>query len=199
MKKVVSLFLCLVLIAGCFAGCSKTNNELTKENITATVEEAVKALKEFDTEALGKYVESPILQIIIGYAEGKQQFRELGKAIFAGLTLEVESIDLENKTVTVSAQNKELANVAAEFAQGLKKEFNTFQLLQQLNDDEFLDTRLAQLTKDISAAQMQEAKISVTLDIKQGDKNLILSFDGDDENTVSGGAINAIKSIYSLR
>ena len=197
MKKIVSLLLCFVLVASCFAGCSKTSNELTEENVKATVEEVTNALKEFDTDALGKYVESPILQIIMGYAEKKQQFADLGKAIFADLSLEIESIDLENQTVTVTAYNKELTDVAREFARNLKSEYNTFQLLKQLSDDEFLNTKLAELTKNIDAAQMQEQKTTIVLDIRQGEKNLVLSFDGDDENIVSGGALNAIKSIYT--
>lgn len=197
MKKIVSLFLCFVLIASCFAACSKTSNELTEENVTATVEEVTNALKEFDPDVLGKYVESSILQIIIGYAEKKQQFADLGKAIFADLSLEIESIDLENQTVTVSAYNKELTNVARDFAANLKSEYNTIQLLRLLSDDEFLNTKLAELTENIAAAQMQEEKTSITLNVKQGDKNLVLCFDDDDENIVSGGALDAIKAIYT--
>lgn len=196
MKKTISLILCLVLIASCFASCSKTNTDITEENITATIEEVTTALREFDTDALGKYVDSQILQIIIGYAETKQQFKDLGKAIFADLTLEIESIDIENRTVTVSAHNKELTNVARDFTTNLKREYNTFQLLQQLSDDEFLNTKLAELTNNIAAAQMQEQKTTITLDIKQGEKNLVIYFDGDDEDIVSGGAVNVIKSMY---
>ena len=197
MKKIVSLFLCLVLISTFFAGCSKTSNELTEENITATVEETVNALKEFDTKALRKYVESPMLQIIVGYAEKKQQFADLGKAMFADLSLEVESIDIENKTVTVTAYNKDLSDIATIFAASLRSEYGTFQLLQKLSDDEFLDEKLAELTTNISAARMQEEKTTITLGIRQDNENLVVCFDEDDENTVSGGALNAIKSIYS--
>ena len=37
---------------------------------------------------------------------------------------------------------------------------------------------------------------TVTLNIEQGKKNLILSFDADAEDAVSGGALQAIKKIF---
>jgi hypothetical protein len=40
--------------------------------------------------------------------------------------------------------------------------------------------------------------VEVTLDIEQGKKNLVLSFDTDAEDAVSGGALTSIKSIYSV-
>lgn len=42
---------------------------------------------------------------------------------------------------------------------------------------------------------MEEDGIDITLNIEQGSKNLKLAFDDAAENAVSGGALNAIKSL----
>ena len=44
-------------------------------------------------------------------------------------------------------------------------------------------------------AKMEEDGIDITLNIEQGSKNLKLAFDDTAENAVSGGALNAIKSL----
>lgn len=196
MKKILSLFLCAILVIGCFAGCSKTSNELTEENVKATVDIVWQALQEFDTETLGKFVESPTLSTIVNYAEGHEQFADLGKALFENLTIEVKSVDLENKTVTVSVQNKDLYYAANNFANDLKNNYSSFQLLSKLTDDDFLDNKLAALCSEIDAAEMQPSAAEINLYISQGKNNLVLKFDSTAENAVSGGALDAIKSIY---
>ncbi|MGN0533798.1 MAG: hypothetical protein ACI4IK_05490 [Eubacterium sp.] len=196
MKKVISLFLCAILVIGCFAGCSKTSNELTEENVNATVDIVWQALKEFDTETLGKFVESPTLSTIVNYAEGHDQFVDLGKALFENLTVEVKSVDLESKTVTVSVKNKDLYYAANNFANDLKNNYSSFQLLSKLTDDDFLDNKLAALCSEINAAEMQPSAAEINLYISQGKNNLVLKFDSTAENAVSGGALDAIKSIY---
>lgn len=196
MKKVLSLLLCAILVIGCFAGCSKTSNELTEENVNATVDIVWQALKEFDTETLGKFVESPTLSTIVNYAEGHDQFVDLGKALFENLTVEVKSVDLESKTVTVSVQNKDLYFAANNFANDLKNNYSSFQLLSKLTDDDFLDNKLAALCSEIDAAEMQPSAAEINLYISQGKNNLVLKFDSTAENAVSGGALDAIKSIY---
>lgn len=196
MKKILSLFLCAILVIGCFAGCSKTSNELTEENVKATVDIVWQALQEFDTETLGKFVESSTLSTIVSYAEGHEQFADLGKALFENLTIEVKSVDLENKTVTVSVQNKDLYYAANNFANDLKNNYSSFQLLSKLTDDDFLDNKLAALCSEIDAAEMQPSAAEINLYISQGKNNLVLKFDSTAENAVSGGALDAIKSIY---
>lgn len=196
MKKILSLFLCAILVIGCFAGCSKTSNELTEENVKATVDIVWQALQEFDTETLGKFVESSTLSTIVNYAEGHEQFADLGKALFKNLTIEVKSVDLENKTVTVSVQNKDLYYAANNFANDLKNNYSSFQLLSKLTDDDFLDNKLAALCSEIDAAEMQPSAAEINLYISQGKNNLVLKFDSTAENAVSGGALDAIKSIY---
>ena len=200
MKKkifsIVSIFMCVVISALCLTSCSGPGNDMTEENIKATVAEAVDALKEFDTERLGKYVDSSTLSVIVGYAKDHKQFTDLGKAIFASLEYEVKEIDLENGTVTVSFKNKDLYQAAADFASQLKKDYSSFQLLTKLNEEDFLDLKLAQLTKAIEDAPMLESATDVKLSITQGKKNLVLTFDKDAENAVSGGSLNAINSIY---
>lgn len=69
------------------------------------------------------------------------------------------------------------------------------QLLGKLNDVSFLNTKLAELKDLISNAKMEEDGIDITLNIEQGSKNLKLAFDDAAENAVSGGALNAIKSL----
>lgn len=196
MKKFLSVALCVIMMLMCFSACSSANNEMTEANITKTVDKAFDALQDFDTEDLKKYVDSPTLTIIMGYAEKHQQFADLGKAIFSNLSHEVTNIDLENKQVTVKISNKNLEEVAGAFADGLKKDYSTFQLLAKLSDDNFLDRKLSELTTDISNAPLLDGAIEITLDIEQGSKNLVLVFGDESENAVSGGALSAIKSIY---
>jgi hypothetical protein len=171
---------------------------MTEENITATVEKVETALQNFDSEDLEKYVDSSTLSVILGYAEEHQQFADLGKAIFKNLEMDVTSIDIENKTVTVSVTNKDLTQAASDFAQKLKSDYSTLQLLSKLSNDSFLDTKLDELCSKIDDATMLPDAVEVTLDIEQGKKNLVLSFDTDAEDAVSGGALTSIKSIYSV-
>ncbi len=196
MKKIISAALCAVIMLMCFTACSSTSNEMTEANITKTVDKSFDALKRFDTDALKKYVDSPTLSIIMSYAEKHQQFADLGKAIFANLSYEITNIDIENKQVTVKITNKDLQQVAGTFADNLKKDYSTFQLLAKLSDDNFLDRKLSELSEDIANAPMLNGEIEITLTIEQGDKNLVLVFGDESENAVSGGALSAIKSIY---
>ena len=46
---------------------------------------------------------------------------------------------------------------------------------------------------------MLNGEIEITLDIEQGNKNLVLVFGDESENAVSGGALSAIKSIYGSK
>jgi hypothetical protein len=52
----------------------------------------------------------------------------------------------------------------------------------------WLDNNLSVLTQQISEAQMQNDGVDITLNIRQESKNLVLSFDDEAENAVSGGA-----------
>lgn len=197
MKKIISLGLCAIMIILTFSGCSGPNADMTEENITETVEVVETALKEFNTKDLEKYVDSATLSTIIGYAESRPQFSELGKAIFANLEMEIKEIDTENSTVTVSVNNKDLYATATEFASDLKSQYSSIQLFRKLSDSEFLDRKLAILLEDIDQCQMSENPIEIKLTIEQSKKNLVLVFDEEGENAVSGGALAGIRSIYS--
>lgn len=197
MKKTLSLVLALILCLS-FTACSGPNAEMTEENITETVATVETALKEFDTEALDKYVDSATLSVIIKYAEEHKQFSQLGKAIFENLELEVKEIDIDNKTVTVTAKNKDLSEATSEFAEKLQSNYSNFALLKKLNDDAFLDEKLTELQDKINACQMMDSGVDIVLNIQQDSKNLVLSFDENAEDTVSGGALSAIKSIYGI-
>lgn len=194
MKKIISAILVLSIVF-VFAGCSGPNAELTEENITETVNVAVDALKEFDTEQLDKYVESSTLSYIVGFAEDHEQFAELGRAIFKNLTVDVKSIDIENKTVTVTVRNKDLEQAAYDFTQDLLSNYTKIQLLGKLTNDSWLDSNLSTLVNEIKKAKMSDQGIDVTLTIRQDKKNLVLCFDETAENAVSGGALGAVKSI----
>ncbi len=192
-KRISCLALCLAIIFS-FSGCSG-NNELTEENVTATVESAATALKEFDEKALEKYVDSKTLSYILGFAKDHEQFSELGRAIFENLEIEIESIDLDAKTVNIRVKNKMLSMVAGSFTKKLLEEHSKLQLVNLLNDDYFLDSSLSELVDGINSADMQDSYVTVTLKIVQGKKNLVLSFDDEAENAVSGGALKAIKTL----
>lgn len=193
MNNVLCIGLCITLLFS-LAGCSG-NNELTEENVKNTVEISVEALKNFDQKKLGKYVDSATLSYILKFADGHEQFSELGRAIFENLEVTVTAIDLENQTVTIEVLNKDLFLAAADFTKKLTSEYSGFQLLGKLSDDNFLDLHLGMLVESINNAEMQLEPESVVLKVTQGKRNLILSFDENAENAVSGGALTAIKNI----
>ncbi len=192
-KILISVIL-VVAVALSFASCAKT--EMTEENITETVSTVETALKEFDTDKLEKYVSSSTLNYILKYAEKHQQFVELGKAMFGNLSISVESVDVESQTVTVTVKNKDLSSAAYDFASGLKSEYTPLQLLGKLDDENFLNISLNELVSSMNSAT-DESEATVTLKVKKGDKNLVLSFDEDAENAVSGGALTSIKNLYN--
>ena len=188
MKKTLSIILCLALVILSFTACS-SSNALTEENVTKTVDTS------FDTDKLQKYVDSSTLNTIANYAQKQEQFKTLGQAIFENLDYEIKDIDLDKKTVTITVKNKDLSEGAKKFAEEITSEYSGVQLLGKLNDVSFLNTKLAELKDLISKAKMEEDGIDITLNIEQGSKNLKLAFDDTAENAVSGGALNAIKSL----
>lgn len=198
MKKGIALFLSIVLIICCFSACAKTSAEMTQENITATADTVFTALKEFNTEDLETYVSSSTLSVIMSYAKQHEQFAELGRAMFANLTYEITAIDTANKTVTFSVSNKDLAQVAGDFASDLMGKYSTFNLLSNLSSDTWLDSNLSILTEDINAAPMMSQPAEITVTIQQADDNLVFAFDENAENGVSGGALGAIKSAIGV-
>lgn len=193
MKKLLSLVLALVL-AFSFAGCSGSN-AMTEANVTATVDKAFEGLQNFDTKKLDKYVSSKTLSMITTYADKHDQFADLGKAMFKNLEYSIESIDLKAKTVTVSVRNKDLKDTASAFTKALVSKYSTLQMLSLLSNETWLNTSLQSLTDGISTAKMQSAAVTVTLSVKVGKNNLVIGFDDAAENAVSGGALQAIKSI----
>lgn len=198
MKKGIALFLSIVFIICCFSACAKTSAEMTQENITATADTVFTALKEFNTEDLETYVSSSTLSVIMSYAKQHEQFAELGRAMFANLTYEITAIDTANKTVTLSVSNKDLAQVAGDFASDLMGKYSTFNLLSNLSSDTWLDSNLSILTDDIDAAPMMSQPAEITVTVQQVDDNLVFVFDEDAENGVSGGALGAIKSAIGI-
>lgn len=196
MKRVVSLALVFILIATLLCGCSSAPNaDLTEKNVKKTVDVAFEALKDFDIETLDTYVKSSTLTQIITFAQEHEQFRALGRAIFANLEYEIKEIDLDSMLVTVSVRNKDLEEAAKSFMDGLLDNFSLMDLLTQLGDDSWLDQNLSVLTKSIDTCEMNPEPTEITLKIREGTDNLVLRFGTDAENAVSGGALGAIKSI----
>ena len=185
-----------LLLALSFAGCSGST-AMTEKNVTATVDSAFDALKHFDTKKLEKYVDSKTLSVIITYANKHDQFADLGKALFKNLEYSIESIDLDAKTVTVSVRNKDLKDTASAFTKALVSKYSALQMLNLLNNETWLNTSLKSLTDSIAIAKMQSAPVSVTLTVTAGKKNLMLGFNDAAENAVSGGALQAVKSLTS--
>ena len=194
-KNSMCIFLCF-LIAFSLSACS-AGTELNENNITQTVLKVEKALKDFDEDELKKYVESETLSKIISVSNGKKQFKELGEAIFENLSMEITEINLESSTVTLSVLNKDLEPCATEFSQRLRNTYTDFQLIGKLNDDDFLNSQLGYLTSEIAKAEMQKSSTTITLSVKKSKKNLVLVFDEDAENAVSGGALGAIMKTFS--
>lgn len=197
MKKFISITLAFIMIALSFCACSKPNAKLTESNVKKTVNTAFTALKDFNTEDLKTYVNSGTLNLIITYAEKHQQFVDLGKAIFKNLDYEIKEVNLDLKTVTVSVKNKNLTDAAQNFANELKsKNLSTFQLLSKLSDKNWLNENLSALTSAIEASPDKDEYVDITLHIQQKEDHLMLSFTGDAEDQVSGGAVTAIKSVF---
>ncbi|MCD7723860.1 MAG: hypothetical protein LUH82_07990 [Clostridiales bacterium] len=197
-KKLAALVTAAVLVAAVFSGCSsKPGAEMTEENITATVDTVFEALVNFDVDDLGTYVDSSTLNTVMSYAEKYEQFQELGKAIFASLEYEIEEINIDEATVTLTVYNKDLYDIALEFVDDLLDKYSLLQLLTKLSSESWLDDNLSDLTQKIDDAVMNVAGTEITLDIEQKSDNLVLSFDTEAEDGVSGGALGAIKQIYS--
>lgn len=60
----------------------------------------------------------------------------------------------------------------------------------------FLNLSLGNLVSSMNDVS-DETEVSVTLKVVTGKKNLVLSFDEDAENAVSGGALASIKNLYN--
>lgn len=209
MKKFLRSAACLILcavLAVSFVGCSGSKaksellkgltNEMTEENVIATVAAVESGLKAFDEEVFSSCVSSKTLETILSFSKNHGQFKQLGKDIFANLSMEVQSVDLEAETVTVSVNNKYLYIAASTFTSELLKD-GKLKLVNKLDDEVFLNNSLAELEKKIDECQMQEEPTVVTLSITQGEDYLVLNFDDNAEAAVSGKALTAVKDLLN--
>ncbi|MBR3148838.1 MAG: hypothetical protein IKF64_01600 [Eubacterium sp.] len=200
MKKFLSVIFCVTLVFTMLFGFSACAGkvEINTENVTAAVEKTEKALQTFDTKKLSKYVDSKTLGVIIPVAEKKDAFMELGKAMFKNLSIEVVSVNEADSTVTVKVINKDLYNDASEFATRLNNNYSRMQLVGLLENEGFINSNLNPLISKIDEAPMLTEYKEVTLKVTQGKKNLVLSFDDEAEDAVSGGALGAIKTVFGI-
>ena len=194
-KRGLCLVLCLAVTLGlsaCSGGAS-----MSEENITATVETIEKALKDFDTVTLQKYVKSNTLKTIINLSNTHSQFADLGKAMFEKLEIEVKSINKKDKTVTLLVKNRDMSKIASEFTKELTEGKSVLQLAGLLNNESFLNTSLSKLTAEISEATVPDNPTEITVSMEKGKENLVLSFDEKAEDAVSGGVLTAIKNAFN--
>lgn len=175
----------------------QSSTAMTEENITKTVQKVEAALKNFDIEALEKYVSSPTLKYIVSFAKSKEQFSALGRTMFENLEIEVKSVNPVKHTVTLSVKNRDMGEIGANFANELTSQYSAFELLSKINEDAFLDASLDKLTAEISEAIVPDNPTEITVTIEKGKKNLILVFDDKAEDAVSGGALSAITKIVT--
>lgn len=196
MKRALSIILAILVIAASFGACAKKPTaELTQENVKATIDTSFSALKKVDKQTLEKYVESSTLDLILGYTEKHEQFKTLGIEMFKSLSYEIISIDLEGKTATLSVINKDLTEATTRYTNSLLSNYTTVQLIQRLSNDTWLNNNLTKLIAQLEDAEMKAEPAEITIEIKEGKENLVLVFDEDDENEISGGVLGAISSI----
>ena len=190
-KRGVSLLLCFAMV---FALSACAGRAMTEDNITKTVELVEKALREFDRETLQKYVSSKTLNNIFNYANNHEQFDAIGKLLFEMLEINIKSIDVENKEITAEIKNRDMTLVGERYSQMLqyKSKGDLLAMLDLLNDEDFLNLSERVLTSLISRATVPDNPTEVTLGVKKGSKNLIITFGDEAENAVSGGLIAAI-------
>ena len=196
MKKNIKTVLCFLLAAisvFSFAGCSRV--QVTEDNVIQTVADVEQALKTFDIEVLEKNVDSETLDTIIEYSKKHSQFAQLGVLLFEPMTMNVESVDVKNQTVTVTVTNYDYSSTATVFVSNLKSSYTPVQLLNKINDENFLNSQLSDLVELMGMVSDGYEK-TLTLKVEKGRKNLVLVFDEEAEDAVSGGALSSIKDIY---
>lgn len=194
--KATKGFICVLLaLMLCFSFVGCNSSKVTEQDVTKTVDKAVIALRNFDKKKMNKYIDSQTLSYIITLSKGHDQFVELGKAIFQNLEIEVEEVDLENQTVTLSIRNKSLFRIASSFTRDLLKNYSTLQIVNLLKNEDFLDRSLKLLVDEINEQTTYSSAKSVTLNYEKKNGHIVLSLDEDAEKAFSGGALTAVKQI----
>lgn len=190
-------FLLAVMMTLSLSACS-AGTRMTEENITKTIQKVEKALREFDTQTLEKYVSSKTLDYIIRYAAEHEQINRVGKLLFKNLEINIKSVDTKNATASVEVKNKDLALGGERYMRLLntRSRGDTFKMLELMSDEDFLNLSEKMLTAQISRATVPDNPTAVTLKIKKGKGNLIVSFDEKAEDAVAGGAVKSIKNAY---
>lgn len=192
-KKIICIMLSICFLFS-LTGCT-SNAEMTEENITKTVEKSVIALQKFDKKRLEKYIDSQTLNYIISLSKGHEQFDKLGEAIFRNLEVEIEEIDTQNSTVTLTIKNKDLHKIAKDFTTDLLEQHSRLALVGLLTNNNFLDKSLTRLTGEISAQSKVKVSKSIVVKVEENKNHLTLVLDEDAEKAFSGGALTAVKDV----
>lgn len=198
LKRGLSLFLCFAMV---FALSACSGRAMTEDNITKTVELVEKALREFDRDTLKKYVSSRTLDYIIRFANNNEQFDTIGKLLFEKLELNIQSVDVDNQTVTLEIINRDMTEIANRYTALIKDYSNggkTLDMVKLLSDEEFLDISVRSITSQISYATIPDNPVVLTVSVSKGAKNLVLNLDEEAENAVSGGVVAVISDAFSL-
>lgn len=197
MQSKIKKGICLVIAFAMtltFSACSGAKS-MSEKNINATVAKVEKALQEFDKVTLKKYVKSTTLGTILSLSDSHPQFKALGQSMFEKLTISVKSIDKKNSTVTLLVNNRDMSQIAAEFTKEITAGKSTVDLIRLLGNDTFLNTSLAKLTAQISEATVPDNPKEITVSVEKGNENIILDFDYNAEDAVSGGVLTAVKAV----
>ena len=67
--------------------------------------------------------------------------------------------------------------------------------MNKIDDENFLNSQLSELV-ELMGMTSGEYEKTVTLKVEKGKRNLVLVFDEEAEDAVSGGALSAIKDVY---
>ena len=195
-KRGVSLILCFALTLA-LSACSGGGAKINEETVTETVANVEKALKDFDRLSLNTYIKSSTLETILNLSKSHSQFTALGQAMFEKLEISVKSVDTKNETVTLLVKNRDMAAIATEFTKEITEGRNTYEMMQLLNDNAFLDSSLKKLTAQISEATVPDNPTEITVPIEKNGDVLVLVMDEKAEDAISGGALTAIQQAIS--
>ena len=197
-KKLLCLLLCTLMVFS-FSGCS--SKKLSEENVNKTIETVENAFIDASVVTLNKYTKfdtvlSNKIKVDPKNLGGKKKLLELTKVLFENLEIEVNSVDLEEMTVTLNVTNKVTYLTTDNFLTNLKKSNSVTQIITNLSDDEFVTKNVDIYIKELEKAPIASSPRTITVKFEQGKHNLVLLFDDEAINAITGGASEALKKNF---